>query len=523
MPRISKARRAEHGESRRAQILEAALRVWVRDGFHRAPVEAIAREAGVAKGTIYLYFPTKEAVLQAAIERFSLLPVIGESVGKLAETAPEQAIPAFVALVWQRLKERAPVFRVLLGVGGGVLNPENARIFFERIVLPGNTLLAAYLDHCIERGALRPTRHVRGGARAAREPRHLRAEPGGAGRSRAAADPGRGGRRDRERPVPARRARAGSAELARAARPALRGGDRPGARALPLARVARRAHWNGGPCRLGARARAHRARLRAPGRGAGRALREAVSGRRRARRRVPAGVRARARPLPRPRDAAPVRGARADPGPGARPSRRRGVRARRAGPARRGLARPGPPRHAARGLATSRSRSSTPRLRVCSRSTSPTCGAARRSRRGSSRASQLRPVVEEVAGNIARELDFARELASLERTRKDFAGDPDVRIPRRLPRAVYGPPARARVPGRDADPRPRAAVRRRRRPARARRSHRPPVRADDLREGLLPRRSAPGQPARAALGSDRPARLRAREGAARRASARTSC
>ncbi len=156
MPRISKARRAEHGESRRAQILEAALRVWVRDGFHRAPVEAIAREAGVAKGTIYLYFPTKEAVLQAAIERFSLLPVIGESVGKLAETAPEQAIPAFVALVWQRLKERAPVFRVLLGVGGGVLNPENARIFFERIVLPGNTLLAAYLDHCIERGALRP-------------------------------------------------------------------------------------------------------------------------------------------------------------------------------------------------------------------------------------------------------------------------------------------------------------------------------------------------------------------------------
>jgi hypothetical protein len=95
-------------------------------------------------------------VLRAAIERFSLLPVIGESVGKLVETAPEQAIPAFVALVWQRLKERAPVFRVLLGVGGGVLNPENTRIFFERIVLPGNTLLAAYLDHCVERGALRP-------------------------------------------------------------------------------------------------------------------------------------------------------------------------------------------------------------------------------------------------------------------------------------------------------------------------------------------------------------------------------
>lgn len=155
MPRISKARLAEHGESRRTQILEAAVRVWVRDGFHSAPVEAIAREAGLGKGTIYLYFPNKEAVLRAAIERFSLLPVIGESVGKLAETPPEQAIPAFVAAMWQRLKERAPVFRVMLGMGG-ILRPENARIFLERIVMPGNTLLAGYLDHCVARGALRP-------------------------------------------------------------------------------------------------------------------------------------------------------------------------------------------------------------------------------------------------------------------------------------------------------------------------------------------------------------------------------
>lgn len=155
MPRIAKARLAEHGESRRTQILEAALRVWVRDGFHSAPVEAIAREAGLGKGTIYLYFPNKEAVLRAAIERFSLLPVIGESVGKLAETPPEQAIPAFVAAMWQRLKERAPVFRVMLGMGG-ILRPENARIFLERIVMPGNTMLAGYLDLCVARGALRP-------------------------------------------------------------------------------------------------------------------------------------------------------------------------------------------------------------------------------------------------------------------------------------------------------------------------------------------------------------------------------
>src|SRR5262249_42754382 len=45
----------------------------------------------------------------------------------------------------------------------------------------------------------------------------------------------------------------------------------------------------------------------------------------------------------------------------------------------------------------------------------------------------FRPAIEEVAGNVARELDFARELASLERTRADFAGDAEVRVPRPYP------------------------------------------------------------------------------------------
>ena len=154
MARISKARLAEHGESRRNQILEAALKVWVRDGFHSAPVEAIAREAGLGKGTIYLYFPNKEAILRAAIDRFSLLPVIEESIGKLSEIPPQQAIPALVGLMWQRLQERAPVFRIMLGFGG-ILRPENARLFVERIVMPGTRMLAGYLDHCVARGVIR--------------------------------------------------------------------------------------------------------------------------------------------------------------------------------------------------------------------------------------------------------------------------------------------------------------------------------------------------------------------------------
>jgi TetR/AcrR family transcriptional regulator len=154
MARIRPELREAHEEGRRTQILGAALRVWMREGFHAAPVEAIAREAGVAKGTIYLYFPTKEAILQAAVERFSLLPAIGDLVAKMHEIPPQQAIPALVEVLWHRLRDNGPLIAMLLGTG--TLRAENARIFQERVVIPGNTLLAKYLDHCVARGALRP-------------------------------------------------------------------------------------------------------------------------------------------------------------------------------------------------------------------------------------------------------------------------------------------------------------------------------------------------------------------------------
>lgn len=154
MAKIPAERREAHDESRRKQIAEAALRVWLRDGYQASPVEAIAREAGLGKGTIYLYFPTKEAVLQAAVERFSLVPAIEELVGKVREIPPQQAVPALISTLWQRLRERGPLFALLLS--GGALRDDNARVFQERVLIPGNRLLAEYLDHCVERGALRP-------------------------------------------------------------------------------------------------------------------------------------------------------------------------------------------------------------------------------------------------------------------------------------------------------------------------------------------------------------------------------
>ncbi len=60
------ARAAGAKAERELQILEAAVRAFARQGYHNCPMSAVAREAGVADGTLYLYFKGKEELLVSA-------------------------------------------------------------------------------------------------------------------------------------------------------------------------------------------------------------------------------------------------------------------------------------------------------------------------------------------------------------------------------------------------------------------------------------------------------------------------
>ena len=51
------------GQGKRKQIMEAAIRLFAEEGFEAASMQDIANAAGVAKGTMYLYFPSKEELI----------------------------------------------------------------------------------------------------------------------------------------------------------------------------------------------------------------------------------------------------------------------------------------------------------------------------------------------------------------------------------------------------------------------------------------------------------------------------
>src|SRR5947208_16078791 len=61
------SRREEASELRRLEILRAARKVFAQKGYAETVVEDIAAEAGVGKGTLYLYFPSKEQIYLAAL------------------------------------------------------------------------------------------------------------------------------------------------------------------------------------------------------------------------------------------------------------------------------------------------------------------------------------------------------------------------------------------------------------------------------------------------------------------------
>ena len=61
MPKVTQQYRAE----RRAQVMAAARRCFVRDGFHAASMQDLVEEAGMSSGAVYRYFPSKDAVIEA--------------------------------------------------------------------------------------------------------------------------------------------------------------------------------------------------------------------------------------------------------------------------------------------------------------------------------------------------------------------------------------------------------------------------------------------------------------------------
>lgn len=149
---LAKRPRRAAPEVRQAAILDAALAEFARHGFADARVEDIARGAAVSKGTVYLYYPTKQALFEALVRRDigprvamasqfigthegPLEPVLSQLVAILAGMIESQVVPIYPKLLIAeavRFPELVAFYRrevvgVMLGALAGLFERAMAR------------------------------------------------------------------------------------------------------------------------------------------------------------------------------------------------------------------------------------------------------------------------------------------------------------------------------------------------------------------------------------------------------------
>lgn len=149
-PRPSK--RALRSAERRQAIVDAALVEFSANGFAAARLDDIAARAGVAKGTIYLYFKDKEELFQELI-RTSIVPLVGRlgppsSPDISARMLCERFIEMFVTEVYQT--RRADIIRLIIAEGARF--PALAEFYYREVVSRGISGMQMLLQYGISRG-----------------------------------------------------------------------------------------------------------------------------------------------------------------------------------------------------------------------------------------------------------------------------------------------------------------------------------------------------------------------------------
>jgi AcrR family transcriptional regulator len=147
--------RPDVSEVRKNQILDAAMAVFARLGFHSARMDDIVREAGLSKGALYWYFKGKDAVITALLERVFArsrdeLRALQESEGPVHERLLR--LTQHVAAELRRMAHLQPIALEFYAVAA---RQHVVRQFLKQYFKGYREALAALIRQGIDRGEFR--------------------------------------------------------------------------------------------------------------------------------------------------------------------------------------------------------------------------------------------------------------------------------------------------------------------------------------------------------------------------------
>lgn len=144
-------------EARPEEILEAALDVFGEQGFAAARVEDIARRAGLSKGAVYLYFPSKEAMLNALVEQSAgaLALSVEQHVALSAAADPEAALRGLFRILITAMSSPKISAAPRLVLTEAQRFPELAAFYRSHVLDVMRRSMRALLAAAVEKGVFR--------------------------------------------------------------------------------------------------------------------------------------------------------------------------------------------------------------------------------------------------------------------------------------------------------------------------------------------------------------------------------
>jgi TetR/AcrR family transcriptional regulator len=153
LPKVRQRRKA----ARPQELLEAALTLFLEKGLAATRAEDVARLAGVSKGTLYLYYPSKDELFKAVVRAY-LTQVIaeGDEILDQYEGTTSALLRLLAHTWWARVGSSKAAGLLVLIMSEAHAFPDLAQYYVNEVVAPSHDLLARTIQRGIDRGEFRP-------------------------------------------------------------------------------------------------------------------------------------------------------------------------------------------------------------------------------------------------------------------------------------------------------------------------------------------------------------------------------
>jgi AcrR family transcriptional regulator len=153
--RVPKFRR--RAEARPDEVLDAAQALFIDQGYAATRVEDIARRAGISKGAVYLYFPSKQAIIEGLVRR-TVMPIAASALENAQnfQGHPRMLVVAISAMLADRLGDPQVLAIPRLIMRELVNFPELAEMYRREVLDRAIPVFVGVIRRGIEQGYLRP-------------------------------------------------------------------------------------------------------------------------------------------------------------------------------------------------------------------------------------------------------------------------------------------------------------------------------------------------------------------------------